>query len=76
VYRIRFWSSICPDIRKFFGFALDWISFFIQPVPEPDYPNKINCGHAKKLIWNYSCIRKNYDISKSYYEQCVLVALG
>ena len=27
-----------------------------------------NCGHAKNLIWNNSCIKEKYDISKSYYQ--------
>jgi len=51
-------------IFGFFGFGLDWISFSFQP--DPDNPNEIKSGPAKILIWNNSCIRKNYDISKSY----------
>jgi len=74
MYRIRFWSPIRPDIKNFSD--VDWVSFLIQT--EPDYPNEINCGNAKKyLIWNTSCNRKNYDISKSYSQQSsILVSLG
>ena len=33
-----FWSPIRPDIKKFLD--LDWMSFSLQPDPEPDYPNE------------------------------------
>ena len=42
-----FWRPIWPDIWIFLD--LDWISFPFQPDPDPDYPNKIKCGHAKSL---------------------------
>jgi len=49
---------------EFFGFGLDWISFSLQPDPEPDYPNEINCDHRKNLKWINSFMKKKYTISK------------
>jgi len=45
---------------------LDWISLSFQPDSDPDYPIETKSGHAKLLVWNNSCMRKNYDLSKSY----------
>jgi len=59
-----FWSPIRSDIKNFLD--LDWISFPLQQDSEQSYPNEKSCGHAKNLLWNNSCIRENYDISKSY----------
>ena len=55
-----FWSPIRPD----FGNCLDWISFPLQPDPEPDYPNEINGDHGKNLKWINSFMKKKYTISK------------
>jgi len=57
VYRIRILESNPAGY-------LDWISFPFQP--DPDYPrNKMR--PSKNSLWNNSCMRKNYDVSKSYY---------
>ena len=44
-------------------FGLVWISFPFQS--DSDYPNEIKCGHARIFIRNNSCMKKNYNISKS-----------
>ena len=59
-----FWSPIRPDIWIFLD--LDWISFSFQADSDSDYPNEIKSSRAKILVWNNSCIRKNYVHSKSY----------
>jgi len=50
-YKIRILESNPAGNWEFFGFGLDWISFSLQPDPEPDYPNEINCDHRKNLKW-------------------------
>ena len=64
VCRIRILESTPAGYLDFFG--LDWISFSFQQDSDPDYPNEIKSGRAKILVWNNSCMRKNYDLSKSY----------
>jgi len=69
------WPPQWPSQMKMSGSApgntagyldiFDWMSFSFQP--DPVYLNEIKCGHAKILMCNNGCMRKNYDISKSYY---------
>jgi len=40
-------QTAAPENRAVFFMDLDWISFSLQPDPEPDYPNEINCDHRK-----------------------------
>jgi len=47
VYRIRSLESNPAGYLDFFGFALVWISFPLQP--DPDYPNETKFDHAKNL---------------------------
>jgi len=45
-----------------------WIGyrFPFNRIPEPDVQMKSNLAVQKILVWNNSCMRKNYDLSKSY----------
>jgi len=62
VYRIRISESNTAGYLH-----LDWIGYRFPFHPDPDYPNETKSGRANILGWNNSCMRANYDISKSYY---------
>jgi len=52
---------------RIFGIFWIWIGYRFSFNRIWTIQMKYNVAKQKILIWNYSCVRKIYDISKSYY---------